>query len=236
MPDRNGQYVDLLRCRAFYSLMSSLVFYHMHTQRSIRFSQGIFNINVETILIRCYNSIDAGYHKSTIIFTFMKGNDSMAHDVYVSSENSAKEERAYQSTNGRKRARVKCIIAVCIAAVMVTAFVSACTFTPKLVFSEVYSADGSEIIGYSVRLNENAEETDVVKIPAKHKNKPVCKIEKDAFRGCRSLKSITIPDSVTSIGQSAFKICRESKTAIHAPHPAEFYCYEPTEYEQWDVE
>lgn len=180
----------------------------------------IFNTNIETILIRCYNTIDAGGHKSTIILTFMKGNDSMAHNVYVSPENSAREERAYRSTNGRKRARCKCIIAVCIVAVMITAFGLACMspFTPKLVFSEVYSADGSEIIGYSVRLNENSQKADVVNIPAQHKNKPVCEIGTDAFRDCGSLESITIPDSVTCIGSTAFSGCYRLKSIAMKIH------------------
>ena len=93
-----------------------------------------------------------------------------------------------------------------------------------------------ELTGYSVRLNENSQKADVVKIPAQHKNKPVCEIEIDAFRDCGSLESITIPDSVRSIDENAFKTCRESKIAIRAPHPAEFYGYEPPEYEEWSME
>ena len=41
-------------------------------------------------------------------------------------------------------------------------------------------------------------------------------IESDAFRDCRSLTSINIPSSVTSIGESAFEDCR-SLTSINIP-------------------
>ena len=36
---------------------------------------------------------------------------------------------------------------------------------------------------------------------------PVVEIEKDGFRGCSKLESITIPNSVTSIGTLAFHLC-----------------------------
>ena len=55
-------------------------------------------------------------------------------------------------------------------------------------------------------------------------------IEKEAFRKCRSLKEVTIPDSVTSIGKFTFSACNALKF-IHIPdsvtsigNSAFFYC------------
>ncbi|SHK66092.1 leucine-rich repeat protein [Hespellia stercorisuis] len=46
-------------------------------------------------------------------------------------------------------------------------------------------------------------ETEVV-IPSNIAGKPVSEIEDHAFDGCNTLKSITVPDTVTRIGESAF--------------------------------
>ena len=44
-------------------------------------------------------------------------------------------------------------------------------------------------------------------IPSEYHGLPVKSIKYDAFRGCSNLTSITIPNSVTSIGDSAFRSC-----------------------------
>ena len=44
-------------------------------------------------------------------------------------------------------------------------------------------------------------------IPSEYNAKPVTRIGSDAFRGCKGLTSITIPDSATSIGDYAFLGC-----------------------------
>ena len=46
-------------------------------------------------------------------------------------------------------------------------------------------------------------------------------IESDAFEGCDSLQSISIPDSVTSIGSQAFNGCR-SLRSINIPYGIAF--------------
>ena len=46
-------------------------------------------------------------------------------------------------------------------------------------------------------------DTNIV-IPATYNGLPVTSIGSGAFSGCRSLTSVTIPDSVTSIGEYAF--------------------------------
>ena len=76
----------------------------------------------------------------------------------------------------------------------------------------LYAADVSNLsykhIGNSVRIFDcdNAASGELI-IPASIEGKPVISIEIATFRGCASLTSITIPNSVTNIGESAFEDC-----------------------------
>ena len=59
---------------------------------------------------------------------------------------------------------------------------------------------------YSVAVGKAKELSNIV-IPATHNGKPVTKIARNGFQYSDNLKSITIPDSITSIGQEAFGDC-----------------------------
>ena len=66
------------------------------------------------------------------------------------------------------------------------------------------SSDGTY---YSVKNNGMKTRTNVV-IPSEYKGIPVTSIEEDAFRGCTTMCSIIIPNSITKIGGYAFSNCR----------------------------
>ena len=59
----------------------------------------------------------------------------------------------------------------------------------------------------------NTSATSVV-IPSEIDGLPVTVIGNDAFRGCSALKSITIPECVTSIGKNTFSFCDSLKEVI----------------------
>ena len=65
----------------------------------------------------------------------------------------------------------------------------------------------SQGTGYVLSGKGTATTTEIV-IPSEYNNKPVTRIGWYAFKYCRELTSIIIPDSVTSIGYAAFGGCR----------------------------
>lgn len=74
-----------------------------------------------------------------------------------------------------------------------------------------FTADG-ENKTYTVSSIGQCKDKDVV-IPATYDGKPVTAIGKNAFRNS-SIKSVTIPESITAIGAGAFEHCREIENLI----------------------
>ncbi|MBQ9993978.1 MAG: leucine-rich repeat domain-containing protein, partial [Clostridia bacterium] len=48
---------------------------------------------------------------------------------------------------------------------------------------------------------------------------------RESFRGCTALRTLTIPDSVTEIGEDAFAGC--GALTVTAPHEAGYYTDKP---------
>lgn len=67
--------------------------------------------------------------------------------------------------------------------------------------------------GYIVRDIGWAEDRQIV-VPSEYRNKPVVAIGKGAFSSCEKIISISIPDSVTSIGDGALSDCTNLETVV----------------------
>ena len=74
--------------------------------------------------------------------------------------------------------------------------------------------DGGYIISWYNPIDDSFDDG-YLEIPSTHRGKPVIGIADSAF-SYSDLKSVTIPDSVTSIGDAAFSNCR-SLTSITIP-------------------
>ena len=61
---------------------------------------------------------------------------------------------------------------------------------------------------YTVYVTNSFSGTNV-KIPSEHNGRDVTEIAENAFKNCKKLKKITIPDTVDYIGKNAFEGCRD---------------------------
>ena len=68
--------------------------------------------------------------------------------------------------------------------------------------------------GYSVKLKEgaNSKISGELVVPGVYRQEPVVAIEDYAFENCRSITSVVVPDSITTIGSGAFKGCSNLQT------------------------
>ena len=71
--------------------------------------------------------------------------------------------------------------------------------------------DGQELVGYTVTGLLNNETAEIYFSP-KYKGKPVVGISEEAFKNNGKMESVTVPDSVKSIGARAFSDCVKLKT------------------------
>ena len=113
----------------------------------------------------------------------------------------------------RRRILVSLAVAVVVICTGVAIGVSSCTVHNSKLLYELNET------GYTVSAGKYYDETDVV-IPATYNGKKVTKIANSAFsyvKNKENIKSITIPNSVTSIGDSAFWGC-SSLTSITIPN------------------
>ena len=121
-----------------------------------------------------------------------------------------KKEHARKMKKVRNISIVACVITAIVIAILIPYFVEPNFYTNETTYEEITIGDQS---GYCLaRYNENE---DKVVIPSEYLGKPVLKIGIRAFEG-KSIKEITIPESVTSIGNSAFDGCSEL-TSITIP-------------------
>lgn len=113
-----------------------------------------------------------------------------------------KKEHARKMKKVRNISIVACVITAIVIAILIPYFVEPNLYTKETTYEEITIGDQS---GYCLeRYNENE---DKVVIPSEYLGKPVLKIGERAFQG-KSIKEITIPESVRKIGYNAFADCR----------------------------
>ena len=113
-----------------------------------------------------------------------------------------KKEHARKMKKVRNISIVACVIVAIVIAILIPYLVEPNLYTKEITYKEITIGDQS---GYClVKYNENEEN---VVIPSEYLGKPVLKIGERAFQG-KSLKEITIPESVRQIGSDAFAKCK----------------------------
>lgn len=111
----------------------------------------------------------------------------------------------FDTRNKIKAQKKKKLIIICssCATVVLAALIIAIVLVLRTNVNYIYrleEVDG----GYAVTAYKTGD--DIVEIPSDYKGAPIVRIEAGAFEG-QEITSVTIPNSVTSIGEGAFKNC-----------------------------
>ncbi|MDE6371922.1 MAG: leucine-rich repeat domain-containing protein, partial [Clostridia bacterium] len=82
---------------------------------------------------------------------------------------------------------------------------SICKYYTAYGFTFQFNSDNQD---YTITGLEIDNDNTQLVIPSSYSGKPVTAIDNDAFKDCHNVTSVTIPSSITSIGQSAFAGCK----------------------------
>lgn len=126
-----------------------------------------------------------------------------------------KREKHKAKWKKHKKLFISLIATACAIVVGISIFIPLWATRP---FEYLPDGNGGYIMCQNVnsRYYSGNDKTKSFEIPSSHLGKPVTRIDSLTFYNWDALESITIPDSVTSIGWGAFKGCR-SLTSITLP-------------------
>lgn len=105
-----------------------------------------------------------------------------------------------------KRIKSLGIISILCALMLCIGLFAACS-TETLTYTDQGEA------GYTVKAANTDISGDII-IPTKHEGKPVYALDVRAFKNCKKITSITIPEGMTSIAAEAFSGCENCEVII----------------------
>lgn len=106
----------------------------------------------------------------------------------------------------------KKLISLLLAVIMIVAAVPMIEASAKTSGNLTYEVKDGEVTITDCKESASGKLT----IPSKISGYPVTRIDNEAFRNCKKLASVVIPDSVITIGDYAFDCC-SSLTSINIP-------------------
>ena len=116
------------------------------------------------------------------------------------------KEKNEKIAKTRKKKKIITIVAVSIATLIAASGISILAHSIYVKNNPYVMKLSADETYYAIKDVRN-DRIKKAEIPTQYKGKPVKAIAKSAFSDCESLTSVTIPDSVMSIGDEAFRSC-----------------------------
>lgn len=108
-----------------------------------------------------------------------------------------------------KKQKKNVIIAALVAVVLFLGYVISQNVSFKTEWNFVEYNNGYKLVSYTQAFNDNSKE---ISIPAQYEGKDVVAIEDKAFYKNNKIEKVIIPDTVTELGSSVFKECKNLET------------------------